>query len=264
MSDARHLPIEGIHRRWVEPATGRTGDVPLVLLHEGLGSISSWGPFPQALADGCGRPLLVYDRLGYGSSAPHRGPWPAEFMHHEAEVLAGLLAAEGVERAVLVGHSDGATIALLYPSCAGVDDAAVDGIVSISAHVFVEPLGVEAITELRDGYRERIADRLRRHHADADATFEAWSEVWLSDRFRPWTIDADLAAVTCPVLALQGAADGYGTVAQVERVAAAVSGPSRVELLDGVDHWPHKEATTDVIALIDGFLRAAGDGPGSS
>lgn len=248
----------GVHRVWVDPAGGSTADgstgrTAIVLLHEGLGSISSWAGFPQHLADTTGRRVLVFDRLGYGRSAACPAPWPAEFMHEEAKGLALLLADEGVERVFAVGHSDGATIALLYASQTDADAPAIEGVVSLSAHVFVEPVGVVAISALRDGYRDGMDAALARHHADADALFDAWSEVWLSDRFRPWTIDADLAAVRCPVLAVQGAADGYGTDEQVERVAAAVSGPSEVRLLTGVDHWPHKEASDDVVELVRSF-----------
>jgi len=248
-----------IHRQWFDPSAN-TGRVPLVLLHEGLGSISAWGSFPQALAEASGRRVLAYDRAGYGRSRPKPGPWPAEFMHHEAVELASVMASEGVERAVLVGHSDGATISLLYPSQVGGSGAEVVGIVSLSAHVLVEDLNVAAITDLRNTYHQGLAEALARHHDDADTAFDLWSDVWVSDRFRPWTIDAELASVTCPVLAAQGQADGYGTMLQLERLAAAVAGPVETARLADVDHWPHKEARAKVLALVTGFAdRVAGD-----
>ncbi|MEM7339282.1 MAG: alpha/beta hydrolase [Actinomycetota bacterium] len=246
-----------VSRRWFEPAgvspALAVGRVPLVLLHEGLGSISSWGSFPQALADACGRRLLAYDRAGYGESDPRPGPWPAEFMHHEAFELDELLRSEGVDRLILVGHSDGATISLLYPSQAPAGGSDVVGIVSLSAHVMVEELNVEVISAMRDTYHDGLARPLARHHRDADTTFDLWSDVWVSDRFRPWAIDAELGAITCPVLAMQGEADAYGTMIQLNRLAAAVAGPVETVALPGVDHWPHKEATDDVIRLTTTF-----------
>ncbi len=246
-----------IHRQWFEPGSGDgSGEASLVLLHEGLGSISAWGPFPQQLAAGTGRRVLAYDRRGYGRSQAHAGPWPARYMHDEAARLPALLAEEGVgDGVVLVGHSDGASIALLYPSQAAPGSPRPAGIVSLSAHLFVEPVGVAAIAEVTAGYQATgLRDRLARHHADADATFGAWSEVWLSDRFRPWVLDDDVGAVTCPVLAIQGAADRYGTRLQLDRLAAAVRGPVEVHELDGVDHWPHREAPDTVVPLIRAFL----------
>jgi pimeloyl-ACP methyl ester carboxylesterase len=229
-----------------------------VLLHEGLGSVSSWRDFPQELAGATGRPVLAYDRPGYGRSGPRPGPWPADFLHRGAVELAGLLGEEALDRAVLVGHSDGASLALLYPSQAPPGSTAVLGTVSLSAHVFIEPVNVESIHELQRRYAadvDELRTRLTRHHDRADELFDAWSEVWVSDRFRPFDIEAELAAVSCPVLAVQGGADSYGTRLQLDRVAAAVSGPVEVHELPGVDHWPHREATGDVLALIDGFCR---------
>lgn len=232
---------------------GPDAPVPLVLLHEGLGSISAWAGFPQTLAEATGRPVLAYDRAGYGQSGPRPSPWPPEFLHLEAVELGDLLAEEDLDRVILVGHSDGASISLLYPSQTDQQRPEIVGIVSLSAHVMVEALNVASIVELRRTYRERLAPRLARHHRDADQLFEAWSEVWSSDRFRPWTIEAELCAIECPVLAVQGAADGYGTILQLERLAAAVSTPVELVELEGVDHWPHKEAPDEVTRLVTAF-----------
>jgi pimeloyl-ACP methyl ester carboxylesterase len=251
-----------IHRQWFgaePPSSWLTADrVPIVLLHEGLGSVSAWGRFPAALAATTGRPVLAYDRDGYGRSGPRPGPWPADFMHRDARRLAALLAGEGIERTILAGHSDGATVALLYPSQAGPGAPAVAGIVSLSAHVLVEEAGVEAIEVLRRTYASRLRPRLARHHRDADAVFAAWSEVWVSERFRPWTIDAELGAVRCPVLAIQGDTDTYGTRQQLDRLEAGVAGKIDVHELAGVDHWPHREATGQVLDLITTFCHQLG------
>lgn len=243
-----------IHRRWFHPdLAGQSRRIPLVLLHEGLGSISAWGPFPQALADATRRSVLAYDRAGYGSSDPRLGPWPAKFLHVGAVELRDLLVEEGLGPVILVGHSDGASISLLYPSQAGSDDPEIVGIVSLSAHVMVEEVNVEAIGELRRTYHEVLAPRLERHHRNADRLFDDWSEVWVSERFRGWAIDAELGSITCAVLAVQGAADGYGTALQLERLTAAVSCPVEVIELEGVDHWPHKEAPDEVLRLVTRF-----------
>lgn len=236
-----------IHGTWFGERDGRA---TIVLLHEGLGSVSSWGGFPARLAEATGRAVFAYDRLGYGRSGPHGPPWPASFLHDEAEALADVIVGEGIEQPILVGHSDGASIALLYPSC-GVPRGGPDpvGIVSLSAHVMVEPICVDAIEGLRRTAHDGLVRALERHHADAAAVFEAWSEVWVSERFRSWAIDDELTAVRCPVVAVQGADDGFGTVAQLDRLVAAVGGPVEAVLVPGVDHWPHREASDEVLRL---------------
>jgi pimeloyl-ACP methyl ester carboxylesterase len=228
---------------------------PIVLLHEGLGSTSAWGSFPALLAQRTRRRVVVYDRRGYGRSGPWPGPWPASFLEDEAaEALGPLLVGLGHPAPVLVGHSDGASIALAYPAVRHHDWPEPLGIVSLSAHVLVEDCSVAAITALA-GQRDELVPRLARHHQDAGALFDAWTEVWTSRRFRTWTLDGSLAALRCPVLAVQGADDRYGTRLQLERLAAAAGGPVEVHELSGVDHWPHREATEAVLGLIDSFCR---------
>ena len=243
-----------LHRVWFGDAT--TTQTPIVLLHEGLGSVSSWGSFPKQLADELGRRVLVFDRIGYGRSPVKPGPWGADFMHDEAHSLADLLQSEGLSEAILVGHSDGGSISLLYPAAhAGHDAPLIVGIVSMSAHTFLESVTVSAIQRLRAGFADGLRKPLSRHHADVDATFDAWSGVWVSDRFSSWAIDNEMGAVTCPVLAIQGADDSYGSWRQVERLVAGVAGPTTIVKLDGVDHWPHREAPDEVIGEIRSFLR---------
>lgn len=234
-----------IHATWFGERDDRA---PIVMLHEGLGSVSAWGGFPALLAEAADRAVLAFDRAGYGRSGPNPAPWPASFLHDEAIALGALLIDHGVERPILVGHSDGASIALLYPACGQPRGGPGPlGIVSLSAHVMVEPVCVEAIEELRRTEGDGLLRALARHHDDAPAVFEAWSEVWVSERFRSWSIDAELEAVRCPVVAIQGADDGFGTPAQLDRLAAGVRGPIEVSLVPGVDHWPHREATDEVL-----------------
>ncbi len=251
-----------IYRQWFTPTTDPVPSaLPLVLLHEGLGSVSAWGRFPQLLADATRHRVLAFDRAGYGRNDPAPGPWPADFMTIEARRLGSLLSREGIERHVLVGHSDGATIALLYPGERRTTDPEPRAIVSISAHVSVEGVCVDAITAVRENYQSggesSLAARLAPHHVSADEVFEAWSEVWISPRFSDWNIVEELAEVTCPVLALQGTEDVYATRGQLELIEASVSGPVTVVDVAGSDHWPHREATDVVLDAVTKFLTTA-------
>ncbi len=246
-----------LHRVWFgDDANPLT---PIVLLHEGLGSVSSWGSFPERLANDLGRRVLAYDRLGYGVSPANPGPWGADFLHREAVALADLLRSEGLSEVILVGHSDGGSISLLYPAVnAGATVPHIAGIVSISAHTYLEPVTVTAIQRLRVGFTDGLRKGLARHHTDVDATFDAWSGVWVSDRFSTWAIDNELSSVDCPVLAIQGTDDSYGSWHQIDRLVAGVAGPTSVVSLTGVDHWPHREATDEVVRAIGLFLEDNG------
>ncbi len=249
------MNLGAINRQWFGPPMdeGRA----IVLLHEGLGSVSAWGGFCQQLTDITGWPVLAYDRAGYGRSAAKPGPWPASFMHDEAKALSELLSAEQIHAPLLVGHSDGASIALLYPHHISGDQPMPLGIVSLAAHVMVEPVSIDSILALRHAYAKDIDTPLKtllaRHHDDIDATFESWSEVWVSERFTDWAIDTELASVACDVLAIQGGDDKYGTRAQLDRLASAVSGCVDIIDIPGCDHWPHREATSLVLAEIVRF-----------
>lgn len=231
------------------------GADPIVLLHEGLGSVSTWGSFPRALAEATGRPVLAYDRPGYGRSGPKPGPWPPSFLDDEAAVLGALLVRLDIEDPVLVGHSDGASIALAYAAAAAGTGPEPVGVVSLSAHVVVEAITVDAISALRGPGRDDLVSRLARHHDRPEALFEAWTEVWTSDRFRSWSLEGRLPAVTCPVLAVQGAQDRYGTRLQLDLLVGGVRGRAEGHELAGVDHWPHREAAEQVLELTSGFCR---------
>jgi pimeloyl-ACP methyl ester carboxylesterase len=222
---------------------------PLVLLHEGLGSIGLWRTFPAELAERTGRRTLVYSRHGHGRSEnPVHRRTPA-FFHEEARaVLPELLRALDVAEPVLVGHSDGGSIALIHGG-----EAPVTGVVTLAAHVFVEDICIRSIEEIRDRYVDGdLRERLARHHDDTDAAFWGWCGVWLDPAFRPWTLDAEAAAITAPTLVIQGRDDPYGTLAQVDRICAAVGEPARRLVVAG-GHSPHLDAAVEVVEGVGAF-----------
>lgn len=231
----------------------------LVFLHEGLGCAALWRDFPDRAAAATGAGALVYSRLGYGgSSLPAGGAFPLDYMHVEAERrLPAVLADLDIERPLLVGHSDGGSIALIH---AGAFPDAVAGLVVMAPHVFVEDCSIRAIEESRRAFDTGGLDRrLARWHRDAAGTFDAWNLAWLDPRFRDWNIESYLPSITAPLLAFQGEADPYGTRAQTDRIAAQVSGPAEVLLLPGCGHAPWREAGDAVMpAMTDFAARLAG------
>lgn len=227
----------------------------LVFLHEGLGSRSSWRDFPARLARATGRAALVASRAGYGRSSPKPGPWSVGFMHDEARrALPALLAAEGVDDAILVGHSDGASIALIY---AGELGRGVRALVLEAPHVFVEDLTVRSIAALGAAWASGgLRASLERHHDDAAGLFAAWRGVWLDPAFRGWNIESCLAGVRVPTLVIQGEDDEYGTVAQVEAVRRVVAGPCQTLLLPDCGHAPHRDQPALTLAAMQAFITA--------
>jgi pimeloyl-ACP methyl ester carboxylesterase len=229
----------------------------LVFLHEGLGSVSQWRDFPRLLASALGCGALTYSRQGYGRSDPAPGPWTLDFMHRQGlETLPCVLEACGVRRAALFAHSDGASIALIHASSrtAGL----VEALVLEAPHVFVEALTVRSIAAAADAYAGgALRRRLEKHHgANTDAMFRGWSGVWLNPEFRTWNLQSLLPRVTVPVLVLQGRDDEYGTLAQVDAVEAACSGPVHRLVLENCGHSPHRDQPDQTLAAASAFLRA--------
>lgn len=221
----------------------------LVFLHEGLGSIDLWRGLPGEVAEALGGwPVLAYARYGYGASGPAVTPRPVSYMHHEADtVLPAVLAALDVERPVLVGHSDGASIALLY---AGAGHP-VAGLVCLAPHVFVEPESIAGIEQAKRLFESTpMAEKMARYHADPVATFRGWNDAWSSDEFRSWDITERLPAIDAPVLLVQGAADQYGTFAQLDAIAAGVRGPVEQLRIEGAGHAPHLDARDQVVETV--------------
>ena len=223
----------------------------LVFLHEGLGSVALWRDFPAKLAAATGRRALVYSRAGHGfSDIPAQARTP-RFMHDEAlDVLPELLRVAGIERPVLVGHSDGGSIALIHASA-----HPVAGLILLAPHVFVEDLSVTSIEEARTTFETTdLGERMGRYHRDAERTFRLWNDIWLAPEFRSWNIEDVLADVTAPTLLIQGANDQYGTLAQIEAIEAGVQGRVRRTVLD-CRHAPHLEAPDETLAAAAAFLR---------
>ncbi len=223
-----------------------------MFLHEGLGSAELWRDFPRrvALALG-GLATFVYSRRGYGHAPPAELPRPVTYMHDEADVLTDLLAREGIDRPVLVGHSDGASIALI----AAGRGLPVHSLVLIAPHVFVEDRTISAIEAAKVAYDTgTLRERLARHHDHVDVAFRGWNDVWLSPEFRSWDITGLLPPIVCPVLLIQSADDPYGTMAQLDAIEARVSGPVRRHIVPGATHLPHVDAAESVLAAITEFI----------
>ena len=225
----------------------------LVFLHEGLGSISQWRDFPQRIAQACALPALVYARYGHGQSQVLQQAHGVDFMHREAlESLPELLRALGIERTILIGHSDGASIALIY---AGAGHA-LEAMVAMAPHVFVEDISIEGIVAAKRAFENTdLAQRLARHHRDPRKTFYGWNDIWLAPAFRSWNIESFLPAIKCPVLAIQGHEDDYGSMAQVDAIARQASGPVELLKLDRCGHSPQRDQSEIVAAAIVAFVR---------
>jgi pimeloyl-ACP methyl ester carboxylesterase len=243
-----------IEHAWVGDAASTLPTV--VFLHEGLGSLAMWKDFPQRFCTAHGLRGLVFSRYGYGQSSP-KPPgerWPVDFMHRQAfEVLPPLFAALGIERPWLFGHSDGGSIALLYAS-----RHPVAGLVVLAPHLFTEDMGIASIAAARAAYETTdLRRRLARYHADVDSAFRGWNDVWLDPAFRAWNIEPALDAITCPVLAVQGEDDEYGTLEQIRGIARRVP-HTELLILPGCGHSPHRDQPERLIAEAGAFIRRAG------
>lgn len=226
----------------------------MVFLHEGLGCIAMWKDFPARLCERLGCEGVVYDRWGYGRSEAFDRPRTVRYLHDEAELfLPEVLDALAVPRALLFGHSDGGTIALLFAAAHPERTAAL---VTEAAHVFVEEVTLAGIKAAGEAYATTdLPRRLARYHGEkTDGVFKAWYDTWLSPEFRSWNIEAALPRITAPILILQGAEDEYGTPSQVEAIARGVGGPATSAILPGCAHVPHLQAPDLVLDRVAAFV----------
>lgn len=226
----------------------------LVFLHEGLGSAAQWRDFPDRIAAGSRCPALVFSRHGYGQSTPLKGARDVEYMHREGlDVLPALLDRLGIERPVLIGHSDGASIALIH---AGGSGRAVAGLVLLAPHVFVEEISIQGIAAAGEVFRSTdLAQRLGRYHRDPVATFRGWNDIWLSPAFRDWNIERFLPAISAPVLLVQGVDDEYGSLAQLDAIDRGLPAPAERLVLAACKHSPQRDQAAATEAGILSFLR---------
>jgi pimeloyl-ACP methyl ester carboxylesterase len=226
----------------------------LVMLHEGLGSVEQWGDFPDRLATATSVGVFVYSRAGYGQSSSVPLPRPLTYMHDEAlEVLPKLLDAIGFRRGILIGHSDGASIATIYAG--GVQDHRIRGLSLIAPHFVVEDVSIASIAAAKQAYASLdLREKLARWHKDVDVAFRGWNEAWLDPEFRKWDISESLAYIRVPVQIVQGEADQYGTLRQIEIAKEECYCPVDVTLLPGIGHAPHREAPNRTLIAVSDFV----------
>lgn len=230
------------------------GDAPtIVLLHEGLGCLALWRDFPERLARATGLGVVAFSRAGYGQSDPADLPRPLDYMTREAvEVLPQVINALGLERVILMGHSDGATIAAEYAG--RVEDFRVRGLILIAPHFFTEEMGLTEIAKARDAYeRSGLRERMAKYHRDPDNAFRGWNDAWLDPAFRDWDVSEVIDYIRVPVLAIQGREDQYGTLAQITEIETRAYAPVNVVILDGCRHAPHAEAPDAVLDAVAEF-----------
>lgn len=241
-----------IEHRWI--GRERTHAPLVVFLHEGLGSLSAWKDFPQRLCDAAGLRGLVFSRPGYGRSTPRAEDefWDVDYLHRQAkEVLPATFAALGVEQPWLFGHSDGGSIALIH---AAAFPGKLAGAILVAPHLFVEDLSVTSIEQTRIAYAETdLRQRLAKHHADPDSAFWGWNRIWLHPPFKQWNIAHELPAITCPLLAVQGLDDEYGTLAQIRGIQQALPQTELLELPD-CGHAVHKDQPEALIQATTTFI----------
>jgi len=243
----------------VKQIAGKIGLAPLVFLHEGLGSVSLWTQrgldWPLGVCQATGRAGVVYSRRGYGQSEPAppgRNVLPPDYMHHEAwQILPALLAQLNIQNPVLLGHSDGASIALLYAS-----QHLTTACIAMAPHVLVEDVAVKSITQAKTAFESNgLRQRLAKHHADVDGAFWQWNDVWLSEGFASFDIRAECRRITAPLLLVQGIDDEYGTMLQLDEIALVAPHAQQLRLAD-CGHSPHRDQPQTTINALANFLRS--------
>ena len=240
---------------WWTPDDPPSADAsPIVMLHEGLGSVSMWRDFPGQLAMRSGRRVMAYSRFGHGRSARPESQPGFGSMHEEAALLPDILDAAAIERAILFGHSDGGSIAIIS---AAEHPERVRALVLEAPHVFVEDISVASIARTNERYATSdLRTRLAHHHDDVDAVFGGWRDVWLDPAFRAWNLEAFLPRVSCPTLLIQGEQDQYGTLKQLDAIGCQSGGPVELLVLPDCGHSPHLNQREAVLSAVCTFITA--------
>jgi pimeloyl-ACP methyl ester carboxylesterase len=256
-TDREYLTVDGrrLETCWHGPPPGQAPT--LVFLHEGLGCIDMWGDFPAKLAQAADCGALVYSRLGYGRSEPCDLPRPVHFMHDEGlRVLPELLDAAGIKECILVGHSDGGSIAIVYAG--GTPALPLRGLITEAAHVFCEELTLESIRRAKTAYEQGdLRSRLARFHgSNTHCAFQGWSQAWLHPDFVHWNLEAYLPAITVPMLVIQGEEDEYGTRSQVEAISRQAGAGARIVMLSECGHSPHRDQQDAVLGTMQTYIQS--------
>ena len=248
----KHVNVEGLRLEYRDIAATDANMPTLVLLHEGLGCVAMWRDFPQKLAGATGCRTVVFSRAGYGHSEAYAQPRTPRYMHHEGEVmLPAFLDALGIERPLLVGHSDGGSIALIF---AGALPQRPLGVAVMAPHEFVEEETLAGIRAARSVWDSSDwPQKLARYHHDAPRVFSDWNDSWLSPAFRDWNIEAYLQRIACPVLAMQGEDDEYATMRQIEVISEVVPG-TEVLKLPACGHAPQRDQEAAVLSALAAFV----------
>ena len=252
---SRMMTVDGVRLECRRLGTRSQPGPTLVFLHDGLGCVDIWRDFPGRLTERTGLPGFAYSRAGYGRSDPIALPRPLEYLNIEAlQVLPAVLDAAEIDRAILIGHSDGATISLIYGAAADASRAA--GIVAMAPHVFNEEISVRSIKDTIQEYEQgTLRAKLERYHgSNTDCAFRGWSQTWVHPRFRTWTVESLLAGIEVPVLVIQGKTDGYGSLAQVASILENVSGPVQARVLPRCGHVPYREMPEITLKAIAQFV----------
>lgn len=244
------LRIEGRHLEAMTYGPPPSKATTIVLLHEGLGSIALWRDFPGKLAEATGLGVFAYSRGGYGNSDPVELPRPLDYMErHAREVLPHVLDAIAPSRAILLGHSDGASIAALY--LGNFQDQRVRGLILMAPHFFTEESGLQAIAEAKIAYEQGdLRARLAKYHADVDNAFRGWNDAWLHPGFKAWNIEDAIDYIRVPVLAIQGEDDQYGTLRQIKALEERLYSPLDVSILQGCRHSPFIDKPAETLRAI--------------
>ncbi|MBT8356821.1 MAG: alpha/beta hydrolase [Deltaproteobacteria bacterium] len=254
--DTEYLTVRGRNLEIVWHGPGPNEAPTLIFLHEGLGCVDMWRDFPAKLAEitGCGS--LVYSRLGYGRSDPCDLPRPTRYMHDEGlEVLPELIKAAHIRECILIGHSDGGSIALIYAG--GTPAIPLRGMITEAAHVYCESINIQSIRQAKEEYlKGNLAEKLKKYHgANTECAFRGWNEAWLHPDFLSWNIEEYLPGINAPILIIQGEDDNYGTIAQVETIAEKTSGISEIRMLTECGHSPHKDRGDTVLEVMQRFIK---------